>query len=132
MEDCTAADIGVVLLRWNGFAAAWSAPIRINDTTHDGVAYFPALTTVSGRPGVLHYFRRHGAASVAATDVFLTTIDGDRLNHLQLNTVSSDWAQIQGDRVRAPVQRIFGDYISVASSRNRVAAAWTDARSGVP
>jgi hypothetical protein len=49
-----------------------------------------------------------------------------------MNIVSSDWTKVPGDKQFAPIQRNFGDYITLASYGNTFVAAWTDGRDDVP
>ncbi len=130
-EDRTGVSLDVILFQYDGTKNVWSGPVRVNREDHNGSASFPALTAIEGSTAVLHYFRA-GAVPSGVTDVFLTVAEGALLKHVKLNTVSSDWTHVPGDKEHAPVQRNFGDYISVASSGRRIAAVWTDGRDGKP
>ena len=64
------------------------------------------------------------------TDVFLSVLVGELyFRDAKINTVSTDWTEAPGDRKYAPIQRNFGDYITLASHDHLLVATWTDARS---
>ena len=49
-----------------------------------------------------------------------------------MTTVSTAWTDVPGDREHAPIQRNFGDYITLAADGPRGVASWTDGRTGEP
>ena len=49
---------------------------------------------------------------------------------VKVSSVASDWSKTPGDVEYAPVQRNYGDYITLAAHRKRLVAAWTCGRTG--
>jgi hypothetical protein len=93
-------------------------------------SFFPAAADVPQGMAVLAYVRRSGTP---LTDVCLSLPTGDgRRTVLTLSSAKTDWARVDGDPEAAPVQRNFGDYISLAVAKGYLVAAWTDGRSGAP
>jgi len=90
--------------------------------TVDG-AFFPDLAIVGGSPAVLSY-----GSDGTMTNCYLL----HRGRQTCLSTVGSDWTKTAPDADAAPIQRNFGDYISLASEGDKFVAAWTDGRSGLP
>jgi hypothetical protein len=86
-------------------------------------AFFPDLAIVGGVPIVLSYGVANGL-----THCCLLRAD----QRIQLSTAGTDWQKTAPDQASAPIQRNFGDYISLATQDDRFAAAWTDGRGGVP
>lgn len=129
--DRSETGLYVALFQWDDTKRVWSGPVDISAGGQVGLSFFPALTRFGTSDAIVNYFRP-GATPTALTDVLLTIRNADGLKHIKLNSVSSDWAKVPGDKEHAPVQRNFGDYISVAASGNRLAAVWTDGRDGVP
>jgi hypothetical protein len=111
-------------------AAARPTPIGASP---DSVAkVFPAIAVVGDMPAILYYNRRL-APRTSMTDVFLSVQErGGGFSDFRVTERSTDWDAVAGDRQAAPIQRNFGDYISLATDGDRLAAAWTDGRSGHP
>ncbi|MEK6405688.1 MAG: sialidase family protein [Acidobacteriota bacterium] len=125
----TEAGSDVLLISYDGKAQKWSAPIRIADT--GAVKIFSSMAVVGKKPALLYYNRSD--ANSTLTDVYVSVLsEGKHFESFKLNTVSSDWATTKGDMKHAPIQRIFGDYITLAAHGNRLVATWTDGRSGLP
>jgi hypothetical protein len=120
----------VLLFRLTDGEVKWSQPARI-DGGQDSAMLFPALTRAGAMPAVLYYYR--GDADSTLTDVYLSAmLASGRFESMRINTKSTDWTRVAGDKQNAPVQRNFGDYITLASSDNLMIATWTDGRDGVP
>jgi hypothetical protein len=95
-------------------------------------AVFPSVAVFEEWIGVLYYSSRHSTASHSVMDVYLSIgLPGAFADH-RLTTVSTSWPDVAGDPEHAPVQRNFGDYITLASDGLRGVAAWTDGRTGEP
>ena len=93
-------------------------------------SFFPAMANTPRGPVVLAYCR---ATETTVTDVCLSVLNHEGQRRIiQLNSASTEWSKTPGDKAAAPIQRNFGDYISVAASGDYVVAAWTDARNGAP
>jgi len=89
------------------------------------------MALIGSSPALLYYQRND--ASNATTDVYLSILTaGKHFETMKLNTESSDWAATKADMKYAPIQRVFGDYITLATDGNSLVAAWTDGRQGVP
>jgi hypothetical protein len=89
------------------------------------------MTTAGKKLAILHYYR--GDTADTLTDVYVSVaVGGGDFQNIKLNTISSDWAKVPGDRQFAPIQRNFGDYITLASHGHVFVATWTDGRDGVP
>jgi len=110
----------------------WSTPESVGKSPDRALKIFPSLALAGAKPAVLAYDRRT-APDGARTDVFLSVRTAAGVyEDIQLNTVSTDWLKVPGDMDHAPIQRNFGDYISLASDGRGLVAAWTDGRSGLP
>jgi len=93
---------------------------------------FPAVPLTYNIPAVLYYDRRNDIGRETLTDIYLSFWKDEKLFEVKINSVSSNWSETKGDSAHAPMQRVYGDYISIASHENRLFAVWTDGRSGVP
>ncbi len=112
-------------------ANTWSQPTQIRAGGSGSINFFPSLSSMGNRIAVLYYYREE--ATNTATDVYLSILTGsERFEILKLNAVSTIWAKVAGDRQFAPVQRNFGDYITLASYENTLVATWTDGRHDAP
>ncbi len=110
----------------------WSQPTRVGESPERAIKVMPSVVAVGSKLAVLYYDQRNDSDRLL-TDVYLTILDeGAEFQDLKLNTVSTDWTKTPGDKQYAPIQRNFGDYISLASDGDLLAAAWTDGRGGVP
>lgn len=93
-------------------------------------SFFPAVAGTAYGLAVMAYCR---PAETTVTNVCLSIPTKDQKRRvLMLNSKSTDWSRVPGDHDAAPVQRNFGDYISLASAGGYLVAVWTDGRSGVP
>jgi hypothetical protein len=120
----------VLLMSYDAKSQKWSEPIRVGNDTST-VKIFSSMTLIGKSPALLYYQRND--ASNAITDVYLSILtEGIHFETLKLNTESSDWAATKADMKYAPIQRVFGDYITLATDGNSLVAAWTDGRQGVP
>jgi hypothetical protein len=109
----------------------WSDPIRLAESNSAPVKIFSSMALIGGRPALLYYNRDD--VKSATTDVNLSILsEGIHFETLKLNTESSDWAATKADMKYAPIQRVFGDYITLATDGSSLVAAWTDGRQGVP
>jgi hypothetical protein len=93
-------------------------------------SFFPASAETQHGLAVLAYCRT-SASAVTGVCLSLPLKDGKH-QILTLTSAPTDWSKVQGDKDYAPVQRNFGDYISLTATRKYLVAAWTDGRSGVP
>ena len=108
----------------------WSKPIRVGNSPDKAVKVFPSLAMSGSRPAVLYYDRRNNPHT-SLTDVYLSVLVEELyFRDAKINTVNTDWTKAPGDRKYAPIQRNFGDYITLASHHHLLVATWTDARSG--
>jgi hypothetical protein len=120
----------VLWMTYDAGAGKWSAPVRLNGV-EDATEIFSSMAAAVGNPALLYYSRKDADRTI--TDVFLSVLsEAGRVERVQLNTASSDWATTKGDGKYAPIQRIYGDYITLASDGNALVAAWTDGRRGEP
>jgi hypothetical protein len=111
---------------------SWSQPVPVGESPERAIKIMPSVAAIGSIPAVLYYDRRDDPDG-ALTDVYLSILDeGAKFQDLKLNAVSTDWTKTPGDKQYAPIQRNFGDYISLASDGDLLAAAWTDGRGGVP
>ncbi|MCI0486243.1 MAG: glycoside hydrolase [Blastocatellia bacterium] len=121
----------VLLVSYDAKTEKWSAPIPLSKGEAGAVKIFPSMAIIGRSPALLYYKRNDASSTI--TDVYLSILsEGEHFESLKLNTVSSDWATTKGDKKYAPIQRIFGDYITLASDGNILVAAWTDGREGAP
>ena len=109
----------------------WSQPARVGESPDRALKVMPSVAMIGSRPAILYYDRRSEPDS-ALTDVYLSILHQAKFEDIKLNTVSTDWTKTPGDKQYAPIQRNFGDYITLASDGRLLAAAWTDGRNGVP
>jgi len=108
----------------------WSKPIRVGNSPDKAVKVFPSLAMAGSRPAILYYDRRNNPHT-SLTDVYLSVLVEELyFRDAKINTVSTDWTKAPGDKKYAPIQRNFGDYITLASHDHLFVATWTDARSG--
>ena len=120
----------ILLFSLESGAKAWSKPLRVGNSPDKAVKVFPSLAMAGSRPAVLYYDRRNNL-NTSLTDAYLSVlIEGLRFQDFKINTISTDWTKAPGDKKYAPIQRNFGDYITLASHDNLLVATWTDARSG--
>jgi hypothetical protein len=95
-------------------------------------AVFPSVAVFDEGVGVLYYDSRHSADSRSVMDVYLSVGRQGTFTDHRLTTVSTAWTDVPGDREHAPIQRNFGDYITLAASGQHGLASWTDGRTGKP
>ena len=121
----------VLLMSYDAKSQKWSDPIRLAESNSAPVKIFSSMALIGGRPALLYYNRDD--VKSATTDVNLSILTkGIHFETLKLNTESSDWAATKADMKYAPIQRVFGDYITLATDGSSLVAAWTDGRQGVP
>jgi hypothetical protein len=93
-------------------------------------SFFPAVADTPFGLAVLACCRQ---AETTMTDVCLSIPGKDgRRDLVMLNSMSTDWSNTPGDHDAAPVQRNFGDYVSLTTAAGYLVAVWTDGRNGVP
>ena len=121
----------VLLMSYDMKTQKWLELMRVTGNDTGAVKIFSSLAIVRKGPALLYYSRND--ARVTTTDVYLSLVSKGRQSEtLKLNTASSDWAATKGDMKYAPIQRIYGDYITLAGDGNSLVGAWTDGREGVP
>ena len=121
----------VLLMSYDAKSRKWSEPMRVPGVGASTVKIFSSMVPV-GRSLALLFYERNDASN-AMTDVYLSILtEQEHFETMKLNTESSDWAATKGDMKYAPIQRVFGDYITLATDGNSLVAAWTDGRQGVP
>jgi len=126
----TALGSDVLVMSYKATTGQWSEPRTVGSGTGD-VNIFASLAVVGHTPAVLHYSRPDTDGTI--TDVTVTLLhEGRPAEDRRLSTEGSDWATTRGDMEYAPFQRIYGDYITLASDGRSLVAAWTDGRLGVP
>ena len=122
----------ILLLTLPQGGKTWSQPAKVGDSPDQAIKVMPSVATVGSRPSLLYYDRRSEPDS-PLTDVYLSILNnGGKFAEVKVSTVSTDWTKTPGDKQYAPIQRNFGDYITLASDGRLLAAAWTDGRSGAP
>jgi hypothetical protein len=110
----------------------WSQPVQVGKSPDNAIKVMPFIAMAGSKPAVLYYDRRNNPDE-SLTDVYLSLFkEGTKFEDIKLNTISTDWEKTLGDKEYAPVQRNFGDYITLTSNGKLMVAAWTDGRSGVP
>jgi len=110
----------------------WSGPIRVGNSPDSVIKVFPSITTFKNNPIILYYDRRNNPDS-SFTDVYLSILtEESKFQDIKINTISTDWNIVPGDKKYAPIQRNFGDYITIASINQYIIATWTDGRNGKP
>lgn len=121
----------VLLMSFDVKSQKWSEPMRAPGNDTSPVKVFSSMALIGRSPALLYYERND--ASNTMTDVYLSILtEGKEFETMKLNTESSDWATTKGDMKYAPIQRVFGDYITLATDGTSLVAAWTDGRQGVP
>jgi hypothetical protein len=121
----------VLLMSFDVKSQKWSEPMRVAGNDTSPVKVFSSMALIGRSPALLYYERND--ASNTQTDVYLSILtEGKEFEIMKLNTESSDWATTKGDMKYAPIQRVFGDYITLATDGTSLVAAWTDGRQGVP
>lgn len=108
----------------------WSAPEVV--AGGDSVwALWPSVAVIGDRVGILYYDSRH-SEEATLMDTYVSLGGAGAFTAHRLSTRSTSWPDVPGDREHAPVQRNFGDYISLAADGPRAIATWTDGRTGAP
>jgi hypothetical protein len=121
----------VLLMSFDVKSQKWSEPMRVTGNDPSTVKIFSSMALIGRSPALLYYERND--ANNTMTDVYLSILtEGKHFETMKLNTESSDWATTKGDMKYAPIQRVFGDYITLATDGTSLVAAWTDGRQGVP
>ena len=121
----------VLLMSCDAKSQKWSEPIPLGESNSALVKIFSSMALLDGSPALLYYKRND--ASNTTTDVYLSILsEGKHFETIKLNTESSDWAMTKGDVKYAPIQRVFGDYITLATDGKSLLAVWTDGRQGLP
>ena len=132
IQDRTDAGLRILIFEWPAESEAWSSPIEISPEAGKSAAFFPSLAAAGNRIAALYYYRPKGLEN-GITDVYLTLVTPQKgLFHTKLSSAASDWTTVSGDKQFAPVQRNFGDYITLAASGKRFVAVWTDGRNAQP
>ena len=91
---------------------------------------FPTITTIKNKPVIFYYDRRDNPFTTI-TDVYLSIILTDiYYQDIKVNSFPSDWSHLSGDPKYAPIQRNIGDYITIASYNNKLAATWVGEKDG--
>ena len=122
----------VLLFTLGAGGKTWSQPVRVGESPERAIKVMPSVAAVGSKPAVLYYDQRNDADRLL-TDVYLSILGkGTMFEDKRLNMVSTDWTKTPGDKQYAPIQRNFGDYITLASDGRLLAAAWTDGRNGSP
>lgn len=125
-----AGDLSKILLfQMTAGATKWSSPTELVAKSRNSLKLFPSIAIIEGKPAALYYYRENPASTL--TDVYVSIWeDKSNFQNIKLNSASSDWAKVPGDKEYAPVQRNFGDYITLASDNRTLVAVWTDGRDG--
>jgi hypothetical protein len=110
----------------------WSGPEPVGTVEGDTLVLFPSLAEAAGRPAVLAYVRPDASSStLTRAELRFRRAAGDWETAV-LSSVPTAWEAVPGDAKWAPIQRNFGDYVTLASDGRRLVAAWTDGRTGRP
>ena len=109
----------------------WKEPIEVGNIPYSFSRIFASNSSLNDVPAILYYDRRNCTTeNCTITDVYLSILINEKWTDYKINQKSTDWNNIVGDKTYAPVQRNFGDYITLSKDKNRLAAAWTDGRNG--
>lgn len=131
-EGTDAGGTRILLFRKPAGAEEWSAPSVVGDSPDTVVKVFPSIAVVGSRPAILYYDRRANPGT-ALTDAWLSIRRPDgTFEDVRLSEVSTDWLETPGDPEHSPIQRNFGDYVTLASDGEVLVATWVDARDGAP
>jgi hypothetical protein len=119
----------IALFRFDSAKNAWMYQQPVGQSADSTTKFFAALCATPTTKAVLYYDRRN-AGGTSLTDVYLTLMDHEKSQDIKLDDNPTQWEATQGDSANAPVQRVFGDYITLTSHANRYLATWTDGRNG--
>lgn len=109
--------------------SSWKKPMDVGDVTYSPVRIFASNSNIKDLPAVLYYDRRHcSIENCTITDVYLSILVNSKWVDYKINDESTDWNEVVGDKTYAPIQRNFGDYITLANDDNKAVAVWTDGR----
>jgi hypothetical protein len=127
--EATAQGSRILLFEFDRENNAWSTPDRVGQSPDSAYKIFPSISSTAGSGAVLYYDRRNDNRT-SITDVYLTPLWNEARIDVKVNGASTVWETTAGDSVYAPVQRTFGDYITLTSYNDKYLATWTDGRNG--
>lgn len=121
------------LLTWSDDGVGWSTPVRVNDTPPGVDGQYPTVG-VDGRGRVHVYwmdFRADTDCGLLSDQYMRSSGDGGVTwgPARRISDASSSWAGPYCNQLNGNTQ---GDYQTIATDGDIVAAAWTDARYGDP
>jgi len=120
----------VLVLRSKNGGKAWGKPIEVSALFPSGSNSYAAVCPLKNEVTVLYYHQEANATD-GSTDVIMTSLSQDASFSATVSSQPTPWKNVLGDAKRAPIQRVFGDYISVANNgKDELYAAWTDGRAG--
>lgn len=121
----------ILFFEYNQNSFTWNNPRKVGEVSSSFSRIFASNSNIEKFPAILFYDRRgFKDKECTQTDVYLSVLIEEKWNDLKINEATSDWKNVQGDKKYAPVQRNFGDYITLASDMHKVIAVWTDGRNG--
>jgi hypothetical protein len=122
----------IVLLEVSQPGKPTADPVVVGAPALKAHRFFPSLASGAGGLVAVYYDRRNAPASTL-TDVYATVLATPRdQRDLRITSVATDWEQTPGDKEFAPIQRTFGDYITVCADGDGAFVVWTDGRTGSP
>jgi hypothetical protein len=127
--EATAQGSKILLFEFDRENNTWSTPDPVGQSPDSAYKIFPSISSNAGSRAVLYYDRRNDNG-ISITDVYLTALRNDARIDVKLNGASTVWETTAGDSLYAPVQRTFGDYITLTSYHDKYLATWTDGRNG--
>lgn len=107
-----------------------NGPFYIGNNLNDYERIFPTMTSIRNFPVIFYYDRRNNPFT-KLTDAYLSIIlEDSTCQDIKINSKTCNWGYLQGDPKFAPIQRNIGDYMTIASYRNKLAATWVGEKSG--
>lgn len=132
IHEATTTGSRILVLQVPNSGPVKAEPVELASADPAKFRFYPTLASTTA--GVIAaYYDRRDATSATLTDVYCTYMTPDlKQASIRLTTASTDWDKTAGDKEFAPIQRVFGDYITVCADGDRAFAVWTDGRSGAP
>lgn len=121
----------ILLFEYNLSNKSWEQPRKVGEVQSSYSRIFASNSNIGKYPAILYYDRRAcKSEECAITDIYLSVLNDEKWSDFKINTESTDWQFVPGDEKYAPIQRNFGDYITLASDGDKLIAVWTDGRKG--
>lgn len=121
----------ILFFEYSHGSNSWKKSGKAGKVSSSFSRIFASNSHLGKYPAILYYDRRECKDNdCTLTEVYLSILIEEEWNDFKMNEEISDWKTVPGDPNYAPVQRNFGDYITLASGEDRVIAVWTDGRNG--